>query len=161
MITIERLREQLSYDPEAGLFRWLVSRKRGNVVAGKIAGCFNSKGAIRIGIDGKSYLAHRLAWFYMTRVWPSDQIDHRNLKPADNRWSNLRQATPSQNQANTRRHRPGLKGATLHKRTGKYQAQIKRDGFHVYLGLFDTELAAHQAYARAAETTFGEFARIA
>jgi hypothetical protein len=38
-------------------------------------------------------LAHRVAWFYITRRWPADQIDHANHNKADNRFINLREVS--------------------------------------------------------------------
>lgn len=54
-----------------------------------------------------------------------------------------------------------MKGTTLHRKTGKFQAQVKADGKTYYLGLFATEIEANAAYAGAAKVLFGEFARSA
>lgn len=61
MITIDRFHDRLSYDMETGLFVW--KKGRGPVSEGKVAGRPNVHGYIRIGLDGRDYLAHRLAWF--------------------------------------------------------------------------------------------------
>jgi hypothetical protein len=84
MITLERLREVLEYNPESGVWVWLVtsSRRRG---AGKIAGSLDNNGYVVIRVDRAIYKAHRLAWLYMTGEWPRSTIDHINLEPADNR----------------------------------------------------------------------------
>ena len=158
MITAERLRELLTYDPETGVFRRRIARVGGKAAAGQIAGTIRKdSGARQICLDCKVYLAHRLAWLYMTGKWPKDQIDHCNVNPSDNRWVNLREATPSQNGANKRVQRAGLKGVVFHKQKQKYMAQIKSE----YLGLFETEHEAHDAYLRAAKEMYGEFARAA
>ncbi len=52
MITAERLRQLLSYDPESGLFVWRVGR--GKAKPGSVAGTVNDDGYIIIGIDGGS-----------------------------------------------------------------------------------------------------------
>jgi len=90
-------------------------------------------------------------------------IDHANCDPNDNRLSNLRLATVSQNAANQRNHRASdlPKGITWHKKTKKWQAQIKKDGKNYHLGLFTDPADAHEAYACAARELFGEFARAA
>ncbi len=159
-VTADRLRELLSYDPSTGLFTWLLST--GNrAPVGAVAGSVG-KGYVDIRIDQRLYKAHRLAWLYMTGEWPEQQIDHRDLNRANNRWDNLRVATNSQNHANTRaqsNNRSGFKGVSWSKAANKWMAQIVRDRCHTYLGLFDTPEDAHAAYCVAAERLFGEFAR--
>jgi hypothetical protein len=115
-------------------------------------------GYIDIGIDGKSYLAHSLAWLYVTGQWRRE-IDHKNTRRADNRWRNLRPATRSLNRANSRiakNNTSGLKGVRLY-RSGKFQARIGQ----THLGYFDTAIEAGTAYITAAKKHFGEFARTA
>jgi hypothetical protein len=166
-LTAERLRALLHYSPRTGVFRWRVTNG-GRAVAESIAGTVNtadhsSGGGYRyIGVDGRHYLAHRLAWLYMTGEWPAAQIDHKNLVRDDNRWRNLREATQSENGANARGYRngrSGLKGAYFHKRAGRWVSCIQREGTYHYLGLFDTAEEAHAAYCKAAKRLFGEFAR--
>lgn len=48
---------------------------------------------------------------------------------------------------------------SLHKATGKFQAQIKLNGSNKYIGLFESISAAADAYDQAAVELFGEFAR--
>src|SRR5262245_26632184 len=88
-ITAERLREVLSYDLETGWFRWRVSPKHSGIRIGRIAGQCDC-GYWRIEIDGKAYLAHRLAWLYVTGKFPDQQIDHVNGDGTYNAWCNLR-----------------------------------------------------------------------
>jgi len=55
----------------------------------------------------------------MTRKWPAYAVDHRNLDKGDNRWDNLREATRSQNMANTSlpsTNTSGFKGVIWSKR---------------------------------------------
>lgn len=171
IMTYDQLVEALSYEPETGEFRW---RHRGDVpkkvntrLAGEIAGTDGKRkwGAYRqIVVGGRSYLAHRLAWLYMTGEWPSAEIDHRDRNGLNNRWPNLREATPSQNGANkgaSSTNRCGVKGATFVKRTGKYQAKIKDKGLSKHLGYFDTAEEANAAYLQAAKRLYGEYARAA
>lgn len=157
ILTIERLRELLSYDSVTGIFTNLVDRRRCGK-SGDTAGSINGRlGYVQIGIDGRRYYAHRLAWFYMTGEWP-DQIDHIDRNRAHNAWSNLRECSNSQNQANRRAtSSEGLKGVTWHD-CGKWMAQINVSSRHIYLGLFDSAIAAHTAYCIAAREHFGEFA---
>lgn len=167
MITQARLKELLQYDPASGEFTWLVRRGRSAPIGG-IAGRISKAkrdagGGYRwIGIDGKEYLAHRLAWLYMTGSEPSHEIDHRNNARSDNRFRNLREADDSQNMANKARqanNTSGFKGVSLNKATGKFVANIQRRGSQKYLGLFSTPELAHAAYTAEANSIFGEFAR--
>jgi hypothetical protein len=59
MLTYERLRELLHYDPETGIFTWKVGRQK--VKKNSEAGHFNHDGYKLICIDGRRYRAHRLA----------------------------------------------------------------------------------------------------
>src|SRR6266704_128840 len=98
MLTQQRLKELLSYDPLTGVFLWRV--KRCNKMPGDVAGCNKNRNYTVVYVEGKSYRAHRLAWFYMTGEWPATFLDHRDMNKHNNAWENLRLATKSQNQAN-------------------------------------------------------------
>lgn len=158
MLTQECLRTCLHYDPETGVFRNLIDR--GSAKAGAISGYKNSYGYIKIYIKGKDYSAHRLAWLYITGAFPTKDIDHKNLNPSDNRFSNLRLADESHNSANStvrKTNKLGIKG--VYKCGNRFRAQITA-GYKVhYLGLFKTADAAHAAYLSAAKQFHGEFAR--
>ncbi len=149
-LTQARLFELLSYDPAKGDFTNLKSR--GGLRVGAKAGAVAHHGYIHIVIDRRMYLGHRLAWFYMTGKWPDAQIDHRNMVRGDNRWSNLRAATQSQQQQNQRvrkDNRLGIKGVKVLP-SGKFRADIKADGVRHCLGrTFPTAGAAHSAYLEA------------
>lgn len=156
----EQLKMLLKYSPETGVFKWLISNGY-HVKVGHVAGTLSKdKGYIRIDVLGKQYPAHRLAWLYMAGEWPKNHVDHKNLSKADNRWDNLRQATPSENKANSK-IRPdntsGFKGVS--KFGKKWKAQCSANGEHTYLGLFDTPELASLAYQSFAAVAQGEFFR--
>lgn len=160
-LTVERLREVLRYEPETGEFYWVkaISRK---IKAGKKWGSLHRTGYIFGKIDSERFSGHRLAWFFVTGEWPSIQIDHRNLNRADNRWSNLREATRSQNQWNRAKSRSGIsqyKGVSWHAQSRTWRARIHKYRKETALGYFATQEAAHAAYVAAAKEHFGEFAR--
>ena len=130
-----------------------------SVKPGDIAGTL-VHGYRRIKINGRSYPAHHLAWLYKKGKWCSQMIDHRDLDRSNNRWINLRRATRSQNNANTRANRNnacGLKGVSPNH--GRWRAIIHKNGRTQHLGNFPTPQAAHAAYAKAARKLFGKFAR--
>jgi hypothetical protein len=88
----------LDYDFLTGIFRWKINKQ--NIKLGAIAGSKNFRGYIRIGINGKDYRAHRLAWLYMVGEWPSDILDHEDRNPSNNKFSNLRLSNSKHNLEN-------------------------------------------------------------
>ena len=90
-------------------------------------------------------------------------VDHINGNTLDNRKSNLRLATTSENSCNSRSHRAtksGIKGVSP-SMTGKtWVASIRKDGKTRYLGCFQTKEDAAAAYARASAELQGEFGRL-
>jgi hypothetical protein len=157
-LTIERLRELLHYDPETGLWTRLTSPRYG-LDAGTAAGSRAVSGHLTIQIDGRSYYAHRLAFFWMTGAWVPE-VDHRDTDKANNRWSNLRAATRQQNNANktvNRNNQLGLKGVSRFR--SRFRARMMVDRKEIPLGVFDCPAAAHLAYCLGAARHFGEFAR--
>ena len=89
-------------------------------------------------------------------------VDHINHNGLDNRRANLRIATASQNNANSRRGmnrgRSKYKGVWWDEKAGKWRAGIKCQGKCIHLGMFDDEIEAAKAYDRAAGLYHGEFA---
>jgi hypothetical protein len=160
-LTVDILHWILLYDSAGtGDFIWLAPLTRNSLI-GQKAGVIDDSGYVRVGIGRLSFMAHRLAWFYMRGEWPPTIIDHRDLNKSNNRWSNLRLADDSTNKQNTRvdpRNVSGLKGVTLFK--GRYQSRIQlKSGKRLWLGSFETPQEAHAAYRDAAVKHFGEFAR--
>ncbi len=119
------------------------------------------KGKRRVGGSKKVYLLHRDIHSYanpcdrrkMDKHWKakrtSHHIDHINRNPWDNRAANLRLATPSQNAQNKAKCKQPkssrYKGVSK-TANGKWMANIKVDGNHFYLGAFDDEVKAAEAY---------------
>jgi hypothetical protein len=156
ILTQERLKEVLRYDPESGQFFWII-KKAVRTRIGDRAGWTRKRAGYRtILIDGKSYMEHRLAWLYVYGKFP-DLLDHINRDPSCNRIDNLREATQKQNTRNRKSIKTGLKGAYWKKRNNKWASSICCDGKQVHLGYFDTAEEAHVAYCVAAKEKFGEF----
>lgn len=150
--TQEQVMAALHYDPETGIF---TGRRNGRQV-----GRAGWNGYIAIDLKGRPYLAHRLAWIYMTGAWPVNQIDHKDGDPSNNKFENLREATRFQNMANVKssgNYNNLPRG--VQKRSGKrgYVAQIN-NGKNRYLGTFDTPEDAGEFYQLASEMLRGEYA---
>jgi hypothetical protein len=169
-------RERFDYDPETGALTWrdpgpnAFSSVKGyrifkRLFVGHIAGSLKkSDGYIRICVDGKSFLAHRLIWALVYGEVPALDVDHADRDRANNKLSNLRLATRSQNCMNRTAHRTnkvGIKGVHWHRATGKWAACVRFDGQRKHLGVFDTIADAAAAYRAAASILHGEFAEVA
>lgn len=163
MLTAERAREVLDYNPKTGEMLWRISRK--SVVAGTKAGSIDpDTGYLRIRIDYKLYYAHRLAILIVTGKWPPVRTDHLDLNRTNNEWENLRPADSTQNQGNRgldRNNTSGFKGVSWDKSKGRWEAYIGIRGRKKNLGYFKEKEEAAAAYWKAAKEYFGEFARAA
>lgn len=138
-ITQERLRELLTYDSDTGVFKHKKTRKGAR--EGSIAGSDNGKRQIRISLDGRLYLAHKLAWLYVHGIYPDDEIDHINRVRNDNRICNLRIAKHFENMQNfpvPKSNTSGFIGVSFNKNSGKWEAYIRTKGRKIYLGKFDS-----------------------
>jgi len=166
------LRECLDYDPETGVFRWR-ERPLSHFVSargrwqwnpkhvGKIAGSLDPLGYRLIGIKGVLLRAHRLAWVLMRGGPVPSEIDHIDRDPDNNRISNLRAATRSENMGNTPMRRDSTVGAKGIQRqpNGRFQAVIRHKNMRFCVGTFDTVEEASAARKKAAAFLHGEFAR--
>jgi hypothetical protein len=154
ILTAESLRELLNYDPDNGTFTYRKSGRR--MPAGSVAGYTNSRGYVRICIDGKRHQAHRLAWLYMTGKPTALLIDHIDGDTSNNVWSNLREATVIENGRNraAKAGNPsGMAGVTWCHTHKKWRVIVS-------LGYFDSLEAARATRHAANKTLFGDFYRI-
>ena len=151
MITQNKLKELLHYDPETGLFTRLVTTAH-HAKAGQVAGSVGHHGYIVIRIEGKLYLAHRLAWLYCSGNFPQHGIDHINRVTNDNRLSNLRPANQlenGQNQVRRKNNASGHTGVSWWNRNNKWRAGITVNRKNINLGYFSKIEDAVAAYAEA------------
>jgi len=150
MLTAERMRQLLHYDPELGWFMWTMDMSS-KCLAGSIAGTVDAYGYHVIHIGGRQYKAHRLAWLWVTGRWPRLGIDHRDTNKSNNEWGNLREATVGENVQNARRarrnNRSGLLGVAPNRK--RWSASITTGGRRQHLGTFDSPELAHAAYLAA------------
>ena len=139
MITQSRLKELLLYDSETGVFTWK-GRRGGFAIKGSAAGAVSINGYIYIGVDGKLYLAHRLAWFWDHGRLPNEEIDHINRIKTDNRLVNLREVSHRANMINKPlylNNTSGFRGVIQCSRSKKWLSYIRASGRKIHLGTFD------------------------
>lgn len=155
-LTQARLKELLGYDAETGVFTWKVS-VNSRVPVGAVAGTLMVKGYIQIGVEGRPYLAHRLAWFYTYGVWPEADIDHIDRVRDNNAIENLRPVSNKQNHENAgmnRNNTSGFRGVCWRKDCQRWVAKITHHSKQINLGYFETPDDASAAYEAARAKLF-------
>ncbi len=116
-----------------------------------------------IKINGKKHnqWLHKVIYCRMLNLLiPPRYVDHIDNDPLNNKRTNLREVTQSQNMMNSRKQtRVAFKGAHFKKTTKKWQSVIKVNGKRIYLGTYQTAEEAHAAYCEASKIYHGEFGR--
>lgn len=166
-ITAEYVRSRIDYDPETGILTWKARPVRNRIdkmwntrFAGTRVTHKNSTGHIQFGLNGKNHLGHRIAWLIVHGECPP-LVDHENRIRDDNRLSNLRAATRSQNNSNTQPYSNNTTGFRGVWRNGRqWSATIRTQYKANFLGCFDTKEEAARAYDTAARELHGNFATL-
>lgn len=152
-LTAERLRELFHYSPETGVFTRLVARGGRDIATEP--GWVAKDGYREMSVDGRTYMAHRLVWLYMTGKWPENETDHRDGVRDNNRWENLRDVTVVINQQNQRAARADSRSGRLGvsfertRKTNPYRVDIRYGGRQHYLGRYPTAHEASEVYMAA------------
>lgn len=179
------LLERFTYDMDSGQLFWKERpasdfKSLGKFLrwhkqcSGKSIGtkCHTQKGephrlSVKITIAGirYTYSAHRIIFGIMGVEIPEGmEVDHRDKNPFNNKWENLRVATPSQNQCNkpSTRHKYNMpKGVNFsNNKKFPYFAAINLNKKQIHLGIFKTIQEASEAYIDASKIYHGEFARV-
>ena len=158
-LTAERARELLDYDPETGVLRWKKSRG-GSALSGSVAGStmrVSGKSYRYLSIDGHKFLSHRVIWLMCSGIYPEMEIDHIDGDGLNNRISNLRHVSHSENQKNSRKqsnNTSGVSGVHWNKTANMWQARIKVNGKTLSIGYYKDIIAASNA-RKAAEKKYG------
>lgn len=135
--------------------------------AGKEAGCLAiTKSGPRwvIGLNGFGSLYRNvLVWLMHNGSYDQSlEVDHKNTDSSDDDIGNLRLCTQTQNHVNTtiRKNKKHSKfnGVQRSESGNRWRADLCVNGKYKYIGTFDTEEEAGNAYAVAARKYFGEFA---
>lgn len=160
-ITQEQLKSFVSYDAELGELYWkkhrfsaFVGCRVGSIVPRK--GCRTEY--IQTKLYGKTYYIHQLIWLYETGELPDHELDHKDRNGLNNRFSNLREVTRSQqnmNKAPQNNSASGVTGVTPFR--DKWQVSIKRGGYKHHLGTFSNFDEAVEVRKIAEKALFGEF----
>lgn len=111
----------------------------------------------------RPHTIHRLvATAFIENKDGKPEVDHVDCNTKNNKASNLRWASRSENASNIKRrsdNTSGFKGVSFHKRLHKFHAQVFFKGKNYHVGYFDTASDAFVAYKLKAEELHGEFAR--
>lgn len=131
-----------TYDEKTGI----ITNTRGN-----ICNSISKSGYIQCATwhNGKNIYvqAHQLAFYMSNGFEAPNMIDHINGNKIDNRIENLRAVTNQQNMFNIK----NVKGYNYDKLRNKWMSKIKLNYKTIFLGRFDTEEEARQAYLDAKE----------
>jgi hypothetical protein len=157
-LTADFVRNRFWYEPWTGQLSYRIPPnscyKQGDPVGTKTL-----KGYIRVVIDWKHYLSHRIIWLWMTGEWPEFEIDHIDGNKANNKWSNLRKAQSFQNmhykgvQINNTSGFKGVWKSSAH----RWCAEIKIRGIKHIVGHYDTPEEASKARNAFAKKALGKF----
>ena len=166
-LTAERARAVIRYNPVTGELFWK-ARPRSDFKSdrsmktfrarfeGKPCGTCKRQDYIRVKVDGRMYLAHRLAWLIHYGEWP-DEVDHINGDRKDNRILNLRNAGRQENCKNQplfAHNKSGVSGVRFLSREKRWIAQIGVKGKTHTLGYYRSFLDAVKA-RKTAEEEYG------
>jgi hypothetical protein len=159
-MTSEELAKVLEYDGETGLFRWKMPRRK--MARSWFPGSEHRSGYMAIQINRRSYLAHRLAFLLMTGNWPNGDVDHFDRVRSNNKWSNLRAVTASQNGANKGVWKNKLHGLPkgvfkVSANPDRFVAKIALGGRLKHLGTFGCIEDAAEIYAKSHKELTGDF----
>lgn len=111
----------------------------------------------REGAKTRMIFLHR----FLTNASKGQEVDHINGDKLDNRRSNLRICTSSQNKFNKSlqsNNTSGYKGVSWNKDINKWVAQIWVNNKKFYIGVFTNKLDAALGYNEVALRLHGEFA---
>lgn len=161
MITQERLKELVNYDPETGIFTAKIQRHGSKAKPGDVLGSRHKKGYLELRLDGRLYLLHRLAFLYMRGYMPQ-YVDHKDLDKQNNAWDNLREADGSEqifNQAQRKNNTSGERGVSYEQRDRVWVAKLEIRGQAVVLYRGRSKQKAVEAARAFRKANHGEFYR--
>lgn len=139
-----------SYNTETG-----VITKNGVPVGSK-----SSHGYVRMFLGKKRKYNHQVAFWIMTGKHPVRHIDHKNGIRHDNRWENIRLASPAENNRQRRSWgRSGYKGVYM-REDGRFRACLVFNENKINLGSYKCPIQAAKAYDAKAIELYGDFKKL-
>jgi len=156
-LTQSKLKQILDYDPVSGHFNWREYGPGRNMK--KPAGHHERKhNVIIIGVEGRSYQAHRLVWLYVHGYIPEGIVDHLNHNNSDNRLHNLRERrlTKGQQLREERLRIKKLFRVCISESGECWSAYIQEFGITEHIGDFEYEVEAIEAYNKRSREIYGE-----
>lgn len=159
-LTQERAIQLLRLDAETGILTWRVNvGSRGR--KGERAGYVHTASRYRyIRIDGTICREHLIIWLMLYGEWLPREVDHKDLDRANNRPTNLRRASESEQRSNAKLRSDnaiGERGVTLHRASGLYVAEVRR-GTRRIVKYFHTIPEAAACARALRQEMFGQFA---
>lgn len=148
-----------NYDRDTGILTWKNPPEYSRFIHGSVVG-HKINGYLRVKIYGMQLYVHRIAWLITHNDWPNGVIDHINGDRSDNRISNLRAVTNTQNSWNSKMRKnnsSGVKGVTFNSAANKWVGRIRVDGKRIHVGCFDDIEEAKIAMEDARIKYHGEF----
>lgn len=158
MITQKQLKELFIYDPDTGILTNRIDRGRKSI-AGSIVGSMGKCMYLQTFINSKRFLIHRIIFLYVNGYLP-DEVDHVDRNNVNNKIDNLRAATRSENQYNSKLRKDsksGIKGVSWHKTSRLWLASLKVNGELKRFGYFWDKETAGQVIRIARIKYHGEF----
>lgn len=143
--TPEYLRKRLRYEPETGKLFWIDCDEETNSWRAKYVNkeaftSFMNQGYRQGTIKKSGFLAHRVIWAIYYGKWPEKTIDHIDGDRSNNKITNLREATQSENSRNmsiSKRNKSGFIGVSWSKQRNKWHVQMMVNGINKSFGFYD------------------------
>ena len=162
--TFEEISAAFIYEPSSGkLFRRLPNGKIQELavtVERQNVGRFVSS---QVGFKWYRLTITHIMFMLMMKRWPrlDHVIDHRDHDVFNCRWSNLREATPSQNAYNSvsigRWVEDGLERGVIKQGENEYTVQVRANGVRRYFGTYKTAVEANAVARKAIRELQGEY----
>ncbi|GLY59677.1 hypothetical protein Pcaca05_05350 [Pectobacterium carotovorum subsp. carotovorum] len=161
MLTLKDASYLFSYDHLTGLLKWKNPPSKSRYNPGDVAGTV-ANGYLKVSVSGKSYYVHRITWLLHYGNNPEFFIDHINGNRSDNRISNLRLASNTENIWNSKKMKnnsSGVKGVCWNAAANKWVARIRINGERKTVGAFSSIEDAELAITNARNELHGDFSR--